>query len=81
MRKTIFVLFTLLVFNVTTLFGKTLVTVNGHKIDDSIIPKGYEKLDDTKRANLMEHLIKEELIHAQLLKSDIVKDKKFKKSI
>jgi len=60
------------------LFGKTLVTVNGHKIDDSIIPKGYEQLDDTKRATLMEHLIKEELIHSELLKSNLVKDPRFK---
>jgi parvulin-like peptidyl-prolyl isomerase len=59
--------------------GKTLVTVNGHPIDDSIIPRGYEKLDDDKRANLMEHLIKEELIHAELLKSNLVKDTKFQK--
>jgi parvulin-like peptidyl-prolyl isomerase len=54
--------------------------VNGHKIDDSIIPKGYEKLDDEKRANLMENLIKEELIHSELLKSDIVRDPAFKKA-
>jgi parvulin-like peptidyl-prolyl isomerase len=59
------------------LFGKRLVTVNGHPISDDIIPKGYEKLDDSKRASLMEHLIKEELIHSYLLKQDLVKDPKF----
>jgi parvulin-like peptidyl-prolyl isomerase len=61
------------------LFAKTLVTVNGHKIDDSIIPKGYEKLNDEQMANLMEKLIKEELIHQYLLKSDIVRTPEFKK--
>jgi len=61
------------------LFAKTLVTVNGHKIDDSIIPKGYEKLNDEQMANLMEKLIKEELIHQYLLKSDIVRTQEFQK--
>jgi len=71
----------LLVFIVlsTILFSKTLVTVNGHKIDDSIIPKGYEKLSDEQMANLMEKLIKEELIHQYLLKSDIVRTQEFQK--
>ncbi len=32
------------------IFAKTLVTVNGHKIDDSIIPKGYDKLNDEQMA-------------------------------
>ncbi len=62
------------------LFSKALVTVNGHTITDNIIPKGYETLDDTKRAALMEHLIKEELIHAYLLKQDIVNTPEFKKA-
>jgi len=61
------------------LFAKTLVTVNGHRIDDSIIPKGYERLNDEQMANLMEKLIKEELIHQYLLKSDIVHTPEFKK--
>jgi len=78
-KKQFLLLFTLIVSS-SLLIGKTLVTVNGHKIDDSIIPKGYEKLDDTKRANLMEHLIKEDLIHQELLKSNIVKDKRFIKA-
>jgi len=79
MRKKIFIFFTLLTVSMTILSAKTLVTVNGHKVDDSIIPKGYEKLNDTQKANIMEKVIKEELIHAYLLKSDIVKDKEFKK--
>ena len=80
MQKKIFTLVATLLLSTTLLIGKTLVTVNGNKIDDSIIPKGYEKLDDTKRSELMEHLIKEELIHAHLLKSDIVNDDKFKEA-
>ncbi len=68
-----------LLLSSTLLFGKTLVTVNGHAISDSIIPPGYEKLDDTQRSNLMEQLIKEELLHAKLLKSSLVNDAKFKK--
>jgi len=80
MQKKIFTLVTIVLLSTTLLISKTLVTVNGNKIDDSIIPKGYEQLDDTKMAELMEHLIKEELIHAYLLKSDIVKDSKFKEA-
>ena len=70
----------LLIVSSYLLFSKTLVTVNGHKIDDSIIPRGYEKLDDTTRANLMEHLIKEELIHAELLKSPLVNNAEFRRA-
>jgi parvulin-like peptidyl-prolyl isomerase len=77
MQKKLFGLLSLLLLTSSLLIGKTLVTVNGNKIDDSIIPKGYEKLDDTKRAKLMEHLIKEELIHADLLKSRITSNPKF----
>ncbi len=62
----------------TVLFSKTLVTINGHKITDNIIPKGYDQLDDTKRENLIEHLIKEELIHAYLFKQNIVNTQEFK---
>lgn len=80
MQKKIFTLVTTLLLSTTLLIGKTLVTVNGNKIDDSIIPKGYEKLDNTKRAELMEHLIKEELIHSSLLKSDIIKNPQFQKA-
>jgi parvulin-like peptidyl-prolyl isomerase len=78
MRKNIFIF--ILILSSSLLMGKTLVTVNGHNIDDSIIPKGYEKLDDERKANLMEHLIKEELIHAELLKSPLVRDAKFQEA-
>jgi len=80
MQKRLFLLMFTFIFSSSLLIGKTLVTVNGHKVDDSIIPKGYEKLDDARRANLMERLIKEELIHQELLKSDIVKDSRFIKA-
>jgi parvulin-like peptidyl-prolyl isomerase len=75
--KKIFIFLMLLLSS--SLFAKTLVTVNGHKIDDSIIPRGYEQLDEAKKATLMENLIKEELLHADLLKSNIVKEPEFKK--
>jgi parvulin-like peptidyl-prolyl isomerase len=76
MNKILLTLLSLLLLS-SMLFGKRLVTVNGHPISDEIIPKGYEKLDDSKKASLMEHLIKEELIHSYLLKQDLVKDPKF----
>ena len=78
MQKKLLTLVTLLALSSSLLLGKNLVTVNGHTITDAIIPPGYEKLDDTKRNNLMEQLIKEEVLHANLLKSSIVKSSEFK---
>ena len=69
-----------LILSATLLFSQTLVTVNGHKITDAIIPKGYQELDDTKKSNLIEHLIKEELLHAYLLKQNLVHSEEFKKA-
>ena len=66
-----------ILFLSSMLYSKTLVTVNGNKITDDIIPKGYEQLDDTKRAQLMEDLIKEELIHTYLLGQNISKTPEF----
>ncbi len=79
MTKKISIFFAVLLLSTSVIFAKTIVTVNGHKIDDSIIPKGYEQLTDDQKAKLTEQLIKEELIHQYLLKSDIVRDKEFKK--
>jgi len=79
MHKKIATIITALLLSSSAILGKTLVTVNGHAISDSLIPPGYEKLDDTQRSNLMEQLIKEELLHAKLLKSAIVKDQQFNK--
>ena len=77
MQKKILSIIATLALSSSLLLGKTLVTVNGHNISDSLIPPGYEKLDDTQRSNLMEQLIKEELLHAKLLKSSLVNDAKF----
>jgi len=80
MQKKLIALLATLTISSTLLFGQTLVTVNGHKITTDVIPPGYEKLNDTQRANLMEQLIKEELLHANLLKSSLVNSAKFKKT-
>ena len=80
MQKKLIALIATLTLSSTLLFGQTLVTVNGHKITTNIIPPGYEKLDDNQRANLMEQLIKEEVLYADLLKSSLVNSAKFKKA-
>jgi foldase protein PrsA len=80
MHKKIVLLITALALSSSLLMGKNLVTVNGHTITDSIIPPGYEKLDETQRTNLMEQLIKEELLYADLLKSSLVNGSEFKKA-
>lgn len=77
MQKTLIALLATLALSSTLLFGKTLVTVNGHKITTDIIPPGFEKLNDTQRANLMEQLIKEEVLQADLLKSSLVNSAEF----
>ena len=76
MKNSFLTLLSILLFS-TLLYSKNLVTVNGVVITDDIIPKGYEQLDDTKRAQLMEDLIKEELIHAYLLGQPISKTAEF----
>ncbi|MCK5854811.1 MAG: peptidyl-prolyl cis-trans isomerase [Sulfurovaceae bacterium] len=77
MQNKFLIFLSVLLLSSTLLFSKTLVTVNGIQITDDIIPKGYEQLDDTKRAQLMEDLIKEELIHAYLLQQNISKTHEF----
>jgi len=67
----------LLLMTVTMLSAKTLVTVNGHQITDALLAQGYENLDATQKSNLMEQLIKEELIYANLLKTSIVNNEQF----
>ena len=79
MHNKLTLLVTTLLLSSSLLFGKTLVTVNGHAISDTLIPPGYEKLDDLQRSNLMEQLIKEELLHSKLLNSSLVNDAQFKK--
>jgi len=80
MQKKLVTLVIALALTSSLLLGKTLVTVNGHTITDAIIPPGYEKLNDTQRNNLMEQLIKEEVLYANLLKSSIVQSSKFKQA-
>ncbi len=77
MHNRLFTFLSILLLSSTLLYSKVLVTVNGNKITDDIIPKGYEQLDDTKRAQLMEDLIKEELIHSYILNQSIVNTPEF----
>ena len=69
----------LMLLSAVVLFGaNTIATVNGQVISDEIVP-GYEKLDAKKKEIVKDQLINEELLMAYALKSDIVKDKNFKK--
>jgi len=77
MHKKFISLAILFVLSSTLLFGKTLATVNGHKITDEIIPAGYDKLDTTKQKKLINGLVREELLYANLLGSDVVKSSDF----
>jgi parvulin-like peptidyl-prolyl isomerase len=77
MQNRLFTFLSILLLSSTLLYSKVLVTVNGNKITDDIIPKGYEQLDDSKRAQLMEDLIKEELIHSYILSQNIVNTPEF----
>lgn len=70
----------LLLISVSIASAKTLVTVNGHPITDSLLGKGYEQLDETQKANLMEQLIKEEVIYAELLKTSLVNSSEFQQA-
>ena len=62
------------------LFSKTLVTVNGHKITDSLLSKDFQQLDETKKQMIVDQLIKEEVLYGNLLKSSLVNSQKFKKA-
>jgi len=64
----------------SSLFAKTLVTVNGHAITDSLLAKGYEKLTEQQKNNLLEQLIKEEVVYANLLNDPIVQSNQFQKA-
>lgn len=70
----------LLIISPTLLMAKTLVTVNGHKITDALLSKEYAQLDETQKSNLMEQLIKEEVLYANLLSSPIVNNAKFQEA-
>jgi parvulin-like peptidyl-prolyl isomerase len=70
----------LLFINFTILSAKTLVTVNGHKITDSLLSEGYNQLDETQKSNLIEQLIKEEVLYAELLKTSVVNSPQFQQA-
>ena len=71
---------TALILTTFLLSANTLVTVNGHKITDALLAQGYDKLDATQKSNLLEQLIKEELIYSSLLKTSIVNNAKFQEA-
>lgn len=71
---------TLLALTTFLLSAKTLVTVNGHKITDALLAQGYDNLDATQKSNLIEQLIKEEVIYADLLSTSIVNNEQFQKA-
>jgi len=76
MKKTLMVL----LLSTLLLSAKTLVTVNGHPITDAILAKGYEQLNETQKSNLMEQLIKEEVLYQDLLSSPIVNNAQFQQA-
>jgi len=76
MQKT----FIALLLSTLLLSAKTLVTVNGHPITDAILAKGYEQLNESQKNNLMEQLIKEEVLYQDLLKSSIVNNAEFQQA-
>ena len=78
--KKITTLILLLLLSSSYLLGKTLVTVNGHAITDALLAKGFNSLPQEKQNILIEQLIKEEVIHADLLKSSIVQNVKFQEA-
>lgn len=71
---------TIIALSTLLLSAKTLVTVNGHPITDTLLAKGYKQLDETKKSNLIEQLIKEEVLYEDLLKSPIVNNAKFQQT-
>jgi len=74
MKKTL-----LMMLSAVVLFAaNTIVTVNGRAITDEIVPE-YNKLDTQKKEVVKQELVNEELLMAYALKSNIVKDKNFKK--
>lgn len=68
---------TLVLLSTLLLLSKTLVTVNGHKITDSLLSPTFKQLDEQKQQQLIEQLIKEEIIYANLLKTPLVKSQAF----
>jgi len=69
----------LLLLSTLLLLSKTLVTVNGHKITDTLLSPTFKQLDEQKQQQLIEQLIKEEVLYANLLKTPLAKSKTFNK--
>jgi len=69
----------LLMLSFVFLFASNvIVSVNGHKITDDIVP-GYNRFNPVQKEMLKQQLINEELLMSYALKSGITKDKQFKK--
>lgn len=77
MKKIITLLF---VVSIGILSAKTLVTVNGHKITDSLLGQNFAQLDETQKSNLITQLIKEEVLYAELLKNPVVNTAEFQQA-
>jgi len=75
--KKIITLITLLALSTSLLVGETLATVNGHKITDSLLSQNYANLTEEQKNNLIDQLIKEEVIYAKLLAQPTAKSPEF----
>jgi parvulin-like peptidyl-prolyl isomerase len=78
--KKIVTLLTLLMLTTSVVWGKTLVTVNGHQITDSLLSQDYTNLTEEQKTNLVTQLIKEEVIYADLLKQPLVNTQEFQQA-
>ncbi len=72
------ILSSLLIAGGMLIASTTIVTVNGKKITDEIVPM-YSQLDKQKKEMVKQQLINEELIMQYALKSGVTKDPRFKK--
>ncbi len=79
MKGKIVAISALLVISSSMLFSKTLATVNGHQITDSVVPSGFEKLDESKKKLLVNRLVQEEILFSHLLGSNTAKSANFSK--
>jgi len=78
--KKIITLIMLLALTSSFLLSKTLATVNGHKITDSLLSPDYANLTEEQKSNLIDQLIKEEVIYANLLKGPDAKSTEFQQA-
>jgi len=78
--KKLITLLALMTLTTSIAWGKTLVTVNGHQITDSLLSQEYQNLTKEQKNNLVTQLIKEEVIYADLLKKPFVNTPEFKQA-